>query len=172
MKMLVAVLLALFSMTANGASYVSAGLMTTDYNVPMDKVFNSETEGYELTAGDSLFKKWLFIELALSDNGKTEKTNHHNKVKTLSSKSIAVLFHGVKPLSKIFALHARCGLSATTFHLNQKNITDIGITTGAGVSAALDHHWSLELDYLQRNHTLYGKPFHMTHYQLKGVYTF
>lgn len=172
MKKLVFIILGILASTAQAVEYVSVGIMTTDYNVPppINASFDSNTFGAEGAVGFSILPHRLSLEIALSDNGKTEKTVG-GVTNTFDSESLAFLLHGQIPVGPV-NFHARAGYSATSFDISGSGATDIAPTFGIGISHSLTPHWSIEADYLRRNHELFGIPIRMEHAQLKGVYTF
>ncbi len=172
MKKLIFLIMALFASNVQAVEYVSVGVMATDYNIPapIDAVLDSNTVGGELAVGFSVVPTWLSLELALSDNGQTEKTVGLI-TNTLDSESLAVLFHGRVPVGPI-TFHGRAGYSLTSFDFSGLTTTDMAPTFGIGLSHQLTPHWSVEADYLRRNHDIFGVPIRMEHAQLKGVYTF
>lgn len=172
MKKLIFLIVALFAANVQAVEYVSVGVMATDYNIPtpFDAVFDSNTVGAELAVGFPIVPTWLSLEVALSDNGQTEKTVGP-VTNTIDSESLAVLLHGRVPIGPV-TFHGRAGYSLTSFDFSGLNTTDMAPTFGIGLSHQLTAHWSIEADYLRRNHDIFNVPIRMDHAQLKGVYTF
>jgi len=188
-KLLLAITFSLFlTVSANANDYVSIGLQTTNYNVPFPEnlLFDSTTSGYEIAVGRQLPVPWLSFEVALSDNGETNK-NVGPLDFSLSSKSAAFLLHGAWQVATAgpttFKAHARLGYSITKFTAEEgatglsNNATDIGLTYSTGVSVWFTPNWALEINYMRRDHKATIIPLNnidldMEHYVIKGVYQF
>jgi len=174
--------------TAQAREYISFGVLSTDYNVqfPDSLFFDDTAMGYEVAIGHPLPLPWLWIELALSDNGKsTQGVGPFNF--ELDSESIAVLLHGKWTIATLgghpIKAQARVGYSVTQFRgvetLSGASITDTDVapTYGLGLSIELTPHWAIEADYLRRQHQVTLLPFissayHMDQAMVKAVYTF